>query len=309
MKCDNCGFDNQEGSKFCKNCGTKLPEPKKVKLCKNCGAELGDGVKFCKNCGTKVEEATQPIEKETVEKKVEPAVETKKVEKEEIKTSTEKKKLPTAVLILIIVLIVAVVLGGVGFTLVKTGVIDDIFSSSSSSSDDEDDDEDENGEDDDEDKDDSDSENEEDETSSEGFSEGVHTYDVIVADTSYEFSLTYAGSTSGHMVTIESNDELQEIIPLLTDKSIMYYIGAVNVDGTFYWHADVAGNVNLDSEVDDSFWLDGQPVSKYAGADATAVVLKYDSKKQVWGLAAVPADIKAAQPDSAGKLGLVIEFE
>lgn len=306
MKCDNCGFDNQEGSKFCKNCGTKLPEPKKVKLCKNCGAELGDGVKFCKNCGTKVEEATQPIEKETVEKKVEPVVETKKVEKEEIKTSTEKKKLPTAVLILIIVLIVAVVLGGVGFTLVQTGVIDDIFSSSSSSRDDDeddDDDEDEDDEDGDENKED------EDEDSVDGFSEGVHTYDVIVADTSYDYSMVYASSVAGHMVTIESNDELQEIIPMLTDKNIIYYVGAINVDGTFYWVADDQGNVNLDSEVDDSFWLDGQPVSKYAGADATAVVLKYDSKKQAWGLAAVPADIKAAQPDSAGKLGLIIEFE
>ena len=46
MKCPECEFDNREGAKFCKNCGTKL------KLaCPKCNSVLTGNSIFCDECG------------------------------------------------------------------------------------------------------------------------------------------------------------------------------------------------------------------------------------------------------------------
>lgn len=53
--CPSCGATGNDG-KFCKECGTKKPEPVSTWKCPNCGAEGNDG-KFCKECGCKKPEA------------------------------------------------------------------------------------------------------------------------------------------------------------------------------------------------------------------------------------------------------------
>ena len=52
MKCNKCGHDNDETSKFCVKCGTQLE--KKPKYCPRCGAELSDSALFCPKCGEKI---------------------------------------------------------------------------------------------------------------------------------------------------------------------------------------------------------------------------------------------------------------
>ncbi len=56
MKCLNCGQEiTLENSKYCNNCGTKLPSRKKQ--CPTC-AKLNDGeALFCKYCGTSLDDA------------------------------------------------------------------------------------------------------------------------------------------------------------------------------------------------------------------------------------------------------------
>lgn len=49
MKCPTCG--NEVEGKFCTQCGTKMPEAKKVNKCTNCGNEFEGN--FCTQCGTK----------------------------------------------------------------------------------------------------------------------------------------------------------------------------------------------------------------------------------------------------------------
>ena len=53
--CPNCGHKIDEGMNFCRNCGTKIAqEQKKVnktKFCTNCGTELSEDAKFCPECG------------------------------------------------------------------------------------------------------------------------------------------------------------------------------------------------------------------------------------------------------------------
>ena len=64
IKCPNCGTLNEIGTKFCKECGTRLepvpaPEPavpvEAASHCHNCGAENPLGTKFCRECGAKMD--------------------------------------------------------------------------------------------------------------------------------------------------------------------------------------------------------------------------------------------------------------
>ncbi len=49
--CPQCGHINQEGVKFCQECGAKLGPAK----CRSCGATLAPGTRFCGECGAKQE--------------------------------------------------------------------------------------------------------------------------------------------------------------------------------------------------------------------------------------------------------------
>jgi ABC-type oligopeptide transport system substrate-binding subunit/class 3 adenylate cyclase/tetratricopeptide (TPR) repeat protein len=51
MKCPTCGFENDEDAEFCENCGSSLK-----RVCSNCQASLKPGARFCKKCGTPVPE-------------------------------------------------------------------------------------------------------------------------------------------------------------------------------------------------------------------------------------------------------------
>ncbi|NIS68457.1 MAG: zinc-ribbon domain-containing protein, partial [Proteobacteria bacterium] len=46
MKCPNCQFDNREGAKFCKECGSELEL-----ICPRCGGIYTQDSKFCDACG------------------------------------------------------------------------------------------------------------------------------------------------------------------------------------------------------------------------------------------------------------------
>ncbi|MDO4544630.1 MAG: zinc ribbon domain-containing protein [Bacillota bacterium] len=52
--CPSCGCLNEEGVKFCQECGTKLGPKAKI-VCPSCNAELEEGVRFCGSCGHRME--------------------------------------------------------------------------------------------------------------------------------------------------------------------------------------------------------------------------------------------------------------
>lgn len=67
IKCNNCGNEIKEGTKFCSKCGNNIleqqekrgdeipsEEKQSVKKCSNCGNEIGEGTLFCPKCGSKV---------------------------------------------------------------------------------------------------------------------------------------------------------------------------------------------------------------------------------------------------------------
>jgi len=63
MKCPKCQFENREGAKFCKKCGSRLEL-----LCPSCGHPFEVDNLFCDECG-------QKLEKEEVTERKEPSIE------------------------------------------------------------------------------------------------------------------------------------------------------------------------------------------------------------------------------------------
>lgn len=57
-KCDNCGCENPDNSKFCQECGCKMQTQQFV--CPQCGAKFDSLKKFCSECGA-VMEVVNPI--------------------------------------------------------------------------------------------------------------------------------------------------------------------------------------------------------------------------------------------------------
>ena len=55
--CEVCGTGNLPNTKFCQECGAKLPLPAELekRTCQGCGAEVATGIKFCNECGTRIE--------------------------------------------------------------------------------------------------------------------------------------------------------------------------------------------------------------------------------------------------------------
>ena len=66
MKCPKCQFENPEGAKFCRNCGTSL----ELDLtCPNCGSSHPPGSKFCIECGHDLTIPSEPPPKDDSEPK------------------------------------------------------------------------------------------------------------------------------------------------------------------------------------------------------------------------------------------------
>ena len=104
MKCSSCGFENAEGNKFCKKCGSKLEVPQTPKFCRSCGKAVTPGNLYCVGCG-------KPIQ--GVEPAMPPVNDTPIPVQEEASVVKEKGKKPIAGIVIAVVAVVALLLAGV----------------------------------------------------------------------------------------------------------------------------------------------------------------------------------------------------
>src|SRR5262245_41707473 len=65
MQCASCGFDNQEGLKFCNECGTPLK-----RRCSHCSFDNAPQAKFCGECGTQLARQSQQSSVQRLESRV-----------------------------------------------------------------------------------------------------------------------------------------------------------------------------------------------------------------------------------------------
>jgi len=94
VECQGCGFDNEEGIKFCVDCGDKL----EVNACPDCGAVNDPDDMFCEKCGTKLEAEKEEAPEVAFEEEEAPPVEKKppaKGKKPAGKPKAPEKKKPT----------------------------------------------------------------------------------------------------------------------------------------------------------------------------------------------------------------------
>ena len=63
IKCPECNYSNTPGSKFCNNCGAKLPLSTHI-LCPNCSTSNTRDRVFCDNCGSRLLPDATPKQEE-----------------------------------------------------------------------------------------------------------------------------------------------------------------------------------------------------------------------------------------------------
>lgn len=68
MKCNSCGYHNEDNAKYCKKCGKELPAMVK-RYCEVCGKQLADEAKYCKYCGGVAKTKNEQLSKQVNEKK------------------------------------------------------------------------------------------------------------------------------------------------------------------------------------------------------------------------------------------------
>src|SRR3972149_12010119 len=85
MKCNECGAENRDNTKFCANCGIEVGKTEKandLRPCPTCGFENIPQAKFCANCGIEIRQQRpdrpqQQSSAQTRHKKKDRRVETK----------------------------------------------------------------------------------------------------------------------------------------------------------------------------------------------------------------------------------------
>lgn len=55
MKCTNCGFENEDKSVYCANCGKKLANKDEESECPYCGESVLKDSVYCEKCGRKID--------------------------------------------------------------------------------------------------------------------------------------------------------------------------------------------------------------------------------------------------------------
>lgn len=106
MKCSSCGYDNDNGSLFCGNCGKKI-EVMKYR-CPCCGNEIGKDDLFCGNCGYNLSKKEKHLESRANNK----SQQNKKVQPNDILkslTNLDKKKKRIIGIVFILIIVIGIV--------------------------------------------------------------------------------------------------------------------------------------------------------------------------------------------------------
>lgn len=150
---------------------------------------------------------------------------------------------------------------------------------------------------------------------------GIHRYQIVVADCSWEEALYRSQEQGGYLARISSAEEYQYITNMLNDyTNIHFYLGGRRDDtgSDYYW-------VNKENEFmgeclnsSDSFcmpyWYSGEPSYNDTGSEATGMitedVMNLFYVSGTWYLNDSSGNLAQDYPELlSGKVGYIIEFE
>ena len=119
-QCTSCGFQNADGSNFCKKCGTKLQNNVIQRSCFFCGKKAPQGTLFCTACG-------KPLEESMKQPKIQIEPTHTNIQSDEVTFSRTEQapKKKTGIIILVIVLLLAIILVAVGIVFAQKNAKDD----------------------------------------------------------------------------------------------------------------------------------------------------------------------------------------
>lgn len=276
--------------------------------CPNCGMEVKENAKFCTNCGTPVESGTEqkPEQQLWQQPEIQPVPPKKGM--------NDQKK----VLLIVGVLVLAAVLG-FAVKIMKNKEAEEDFDMEAFLAEEEDRGE-ENSEDVPEEEVDEESETdaEEEEPVYDSTEGGIHSYDYVIDDCTWQDAFNKARQAGGYLVHINSREEYNYIladIARLGYNKIQFRLGgrrdANGVD--YYW---VDENNELYGDVLNSpeywaygEWMQGEPSFQDGEIAEDCMDFYYYENENRWTWNDAPNDIISVVPYFSGKIGYIVEYE
>lgn len=147
---------------------------------------------------------------------------------------------------------------------------------------------------------------------------GIHRYDYVVSDCTWEEAYQNCLEAGGYLVRINSLDEYNYIIDQINQKqmtNIQFKIGGRRAEGAqdYYWVDEsnqlYGEKVNSDSYWTNGIWLSGEPSYSDGDIQENYLDIFYYATENRWVLNDVPNDILSSAPEFSGKLGYICEYE
>lgn len=147
---------------------------------------------------------------------------------------------------------------------------------------------------------------------------GIHRYEYIVADKTWEQAYADCISRGGYMVRINSLEEYNYILNEISQKQlgkIQFFIGGRRMSGSqeYYWvdeNGEPYGDqINASSYWCSSEWLSGEPSFKDGSTEEMYLDILYHEGSGKWVWNDAPNDIISIVPSFSGKIGYICEYE
>ena len=147
---------------------------------------------------------------------------------------------------------------------------------------------------------------------------GVHRYELVVQDVTWDQAFQAAKDKGGYLVHINSQEEQDAIIAQIKKEGKegkQFYIGGRLEAGTknYFWvdennktYGEILNSPNYWAY---SQWLEGEPSYKDGDTIEDKMDILYVDRVSRWTWNDVPADILSVVSGFSGKIGYIIEYE
>ena len=147
---------------------------------------------------------------------------------------------------------------------------------------------------------------------------GIHRYEFVVEDVTWEQAFENCQSKGGYLARINSEEEYQYILNELNSQqlqNVQFFIGGRrDTDSEAYYWVDennmpYGEQINVDSYWAANEWLDGEPSFRDGDIEEQYLDLLYHKNSERWTWNDAPNDILSVVPEFSGRIGYICEYE